>query len=309
MKQTSKGIICIILSAFCFALMAAFVRLSGEINFIQKGFFRNSVAFLIALFLLLKDVIKNGKEPITIPKGAWIFLFLRSAAGSIGIFGNFYAVDNLVLSDAAILNKMSPFFAVIFSIFLIREKLKLPQLLTVLGAFVGAILIIKPSVDFTKMIPTLAGFASGMGAGFAYSCVRKLSSLKCSGKIVVLFFSAFSMLLSIPFIAVNFEPMTVTQVLLLIGSGIAAAGGQFGITAAYYYAPAREISVYDYSQIIFSAALGFFLFDQIPDWLSITGYIIIISMAVISFIYNNRKTIKSEPEPVSNQPEKPQEQN
>lgn len=44
--------------------------------------------------------------------------------------------------------------------------------------------------------------------------------------------------------------MTVAQLMFLILAGLAATGGQFGITMAYTFAPAREISVYDYSQII-----------------------------------------------------------
>ena len=46
------------------------------------------------------------------------------------------------------------------------------------------------------------------------------------------------------------------------------------------------VSVYDYTQIIFAAGLGFLLFAQIPDWLSILGYCIIIAMAVVMFFYN-----------------------
>lgn len=81
--------------------------------------------------------------------------------------------------------------------------------------------------------------------------------------------------------------MTVNQLLCLLGAGLAAAGGQFSITAAYTKAPAKEISVYDYSQIIFAAMLGFVLFGDIPDGYSILGYIIIIAMAVLMFFYNN----------------------
>ena len=66
-------------------------------------------------------------------------------------------------------------------------------------------------------------------------------------------------------------------------AGIAAAGGQFAITAAYCHAPAREISVYDYSQIIFSAGLGFVIFGQVPDAFSWLGYGIICTMAVLMF--------------------------
>lgn len=289
-SETSKGVFFIILSAFFFALMAAFVRLAGDIYFIQKTFFRNSVAFLIALASLLKDARKNGWRSLSIPKGALTFLFLRSIAGSVGIFGNFYAVDHLVLSDAAILNKMSPFATILFSFILLKEKIKPVPLIAVVCAFLGSLFVIKPTFDFSKMLPTLAGFVGGLGAGFAYACVRKLGILKCNGKIIILFFSAFSTLLSVPYMIFSFNPMTIQQWIFLILSGVCAAGGQFSITAAYFHAPASKISIYDYSQIIFSTLLGFFLFGQLPDIYSFVGYAVIILMALVNFIYNARQS-------------------
>ena len=65
--------------------------------------------------------------------------------------------------------------------------------------------------------------------------------------------------------------------------------GQFSITAAYCYAPAKEVSVYDYSQIFFTALLGFLLFRQLPDGLSVLGYIIIASSAILMTLYNLRR--------------------
>ena len=231
-SDTSKGVFFIIASAFFFALMAVFVRLAGDIFFVQKTFFRNAVAFLIALASLLAEARKKGREAFSIPKGALLFLILRSAAGSVGIFGNFFAIDRLVLSDASILNKMAPFFTILFSFILLKEKIKPVPLAAVICAFLGSIFVIKPSFDFSKMIPTLAGFLGGVGAGFAYTCVRKLGALKCSGKIIIMFFSAFSTLLSVPYMILNFNPMTARQWIFLILSGVSAAGGQFAITAA-----------------------------------------------------------------------------
>ena len=285
LSETSKGIVCIVFSAFCFAFMAVFVRLAGDIGFVQKAFFRNAVAFIIASAGICKDYTVHGKDAVSIPKGALLFLFLRAATGSLGVFGNFYAIDRLVLSDAAILNKMAPFFAILFSFVLMREKIRPLQLFAIITAFAGAMLIVKPGFQFSETLPSLAGFVGGIGAGFAYACVRKLSTLKCSGKIIVLFFSVFSMLLSVPQMIVAFEPMTSAQFLFLCGAGICAAGGQFSITAAYYHAPARDISIYDYSQIIFSTMFGLLFFGQLPDIWSIIGYCIIIAMAVLNFIY------------------------
>ena len=83
--------------------------------------------------------------------------------------------------------------------------------------------------------------------------------------------------------------MTGKQFLYLMLVGLCAAGGQFGITAAYGFAPSSEISIFDYSNIVFTAIEGyFFLGHQVPDTLSVVGYTIIISMAVWMFIYNNK---------------------
>ncbi|MDY2840709.1 MAG: DMT family transporter [Treponema sp.] len=285
-SENTKGIICIVISAFFFAMMAVFVKLAGDIYFIQKAFFRNAVAFVTAMFSVMAEAKRKGKESVAIPKGALIFLCLRSITGCAGIFGNFYAIDRLVLSDAAILNKMAPFFAILFSFILLKEKIRTVPLIAIIVAFLGSMLVIKPTFDFSQMIPSLSGFLSGVGAGFAYACVRKLSTMKCNGKVVVLFFSGFTMLISAPYLVLRFNPMTWQQLLFLIGAGVCGAGGQFSITAAYFHAPAREISIYDYSQIIFSTLLGLIFFGQLPDILSLIGYIVIVAMAVMNFVYN-----------------------
>lgn len=292
-SQTTKGIILLISSSFCFALMAVFVKLAGNIHFFQKAFFRNVVAFFIASFGLLREIRTNGKESISIPKGALLFILLRALTGSIGVFGNFYAIDRIVLSDASILQKMAPFATLIFSFVLLGEKIKPWPLAFIIVAFAGALLVIKPSFNFTQMIPTLAAFIGGLGAGFAYACIRKLSYLKCNGKIIIVCFSGISMLLSVPYMICSFNPMTMQQFLFLCGAGACAAGGQFTVTAAYYHAPASKISIYDYSQVIFSTIFGFFFFGQIPDLLSIAGYILVISMAIANFIYSHKENTKN----------------
>jgi len=268
--------------------MNAFVRLSGDLPSVQKSFFRNFVAFFFALIILIRS-----KEKINVTKESVPYLLLRSVFGTLGILCNFYAIDHLVLSDASMLNKMSPFFTILFSFLFLKERLTAFQTVSVVIAFLGSLFIIKPTFTNLDLIPSLLGFLGGVGAGAAYTMVRKLGSLGVKGPFVVFFFSGFSCVTTLPFLIFNYEPMTWVQLLMLLGAGLSAAGGQFSITAAYYYAPAREISVYDYSQIVFAALLGFVLFDQIPDALSFLGYIIIIGVAVVMFWYNNRKEWKN----------------
>lgn len=280
-----KGVIYIILSAFFFALMSMFIRLSGDIPSFQKAFFRNFVAMAISVITM----IKHHEKPV-IKSGNLIYLVMRSICGTVGIICNFYAIDNLNLSDASMLNKMSPFFAIIFSFILLKEKISPVQALIVTGAFIGSVFIVKPSSEILNSPASLAGLLGGMGAGTAYTFVRILGQKGENKSFIVLFFSAFSCLVFLPFLIFDYHDMTIKQLIFLILAGASAAGGQFSVTSAYCYAPAKEISVYDYSQLIFATILGFFVFGQIPDKLSIIGYAIIISMAVIMFIYNNKKT-------------------
>ena len=139
LSNKSKAIGYIMLSAFGFALMTAFVRLAGDLPFTQKSLFRNLVAVAVASIVLRREKCGFKWE-----KGNLPLLILRSTCGTLGIFCNYYAIDHLVLADANILNKMSPFFAILFSLFLLKERANIWQYLSVLAAFGGAMLIIKP---------------------------------------------------------------------------------------------------------------------------------------------------------------------
>lgn len=284
MQQKNKAIIFIILSAFCFALMNVFIRLAGDIPFIQKSFFRNFVAAIFSFIILKSKGIK-----VTCAKENRPALFFRAFFGTAGMMCHFYAVDHLVLADASMLNKMSPFFAVVFSALFLKDKTTPFQVGAVITAFAGSLLIIRPTFANMDLFPSIIGFLGGMGAGAAYACVSYLGRKGEKGPVIVFVFSVFSCLCALPYIIFSFTPMNAYQTVMLLLTGLAAAGGQFGITAAYTHAPAKEVSVFDYSQIIFSALLGFVIFSQIPDILSIAGYVIIISVAIAMFFYNNRK--------------------
>ena len=284
LSSKTKGVIFIILSALSFTGMNTFVRLAGDLPTMQKVFFRNFVAMIFAFAAMVK-----AGDSFKPKKGSLKYLLIRSAAGLAGIFGNFYALDKIELSNASMLNKMSPFFALVFSAIFIKEKVKPKQAVAIAVAFIGALFIIKPTFGNADLLASLAGFAGGMAAGGAYTGVRWLGIKGENGRLIVLFFSVFSCVLTVPYLIFDYHYMTAFQWFALLMAGVFAAGGQFSITAAYTHAPSREISVYDYSQIIFAAVVGFFVFGDIPDVWSFVGYFIIIAMAVWMFVYNNRQ--------------------
>ncbi|WP_455789339.1 DMT family transporter [Clostridium butyricum] len=286
LSNRTKGIIFIIMSAFGFAMMSAFIKLSGDLPSFQKTFFRNSISVIVALTLIVKN-----KGSFFGKKDNQKLLILRSTFGTIGILLNYYAIDRLVLSDANMLNKLSPFFVIIFSAIFLKEKIKPNQFFALAVAFLGALFIIKPSFSF-EMIPALAGTLGGISAAAAYTCVRSLGG-KEKPDTIVFYFSLFSSIVTLPLMLISYKPMSIIQFTYLILAGIFASLGQFGITFAYKFAPGKEISIFDYTNIIFSAIISLCLFGVLPDYLSVIGYLIIFGSSLYMFI-NNKKLDKKQ---------------
>lgn len=279
MKEKQQGILFIILAGFFFASMSFFVCLSGDLPTMEKAFFRNAVAVLVAAFMLART-----KEGFHVQKGSWPDLLMRSFCGTVGLICNFYAVDHMNIADANILNKLSPFFAILMSYFILKEKANKVEWACVVVAFIGAVFVVKPAFNM-QFVNAMIGVIGGLGAGIAYTFVRKLGKKGERGPIIVMVFSTFSCLCTLPFLTVEFQPMKAVQLLCLLMAGVSAAGGQIFITKAYTKAPAKEISVFDYTQVLFAALLGFVFFGQIPDWMSLVGYLIIIGSAIFKWNY------------------------
>ena len=284
MSKRSKGILFIVLSALLFAGMNLFVKLSGDLPVFQKVFFRNAIAAGIAFTVLMT----NKSRLLPCSKRSALFLSLRAAFGLLGVICNFYAVDRLVIGDASILNKMSPFFAVVFAFLFVREKPRLYQWLILAGAVAGAVFVIKPSFANADFLPAMVGFLGGVAAGAAYGCVRKLGMIGENKAYIVFFFSAASTLAVTPVMIAGYQPMTAVQLVFLLSAGICAALAQFCITTAYTCAPPKEISVYDFSQVIFASLLGWAALGELPDLFSLIGYLIILSMAVVNYLINSK---------------------
>ena len=273
-----KGIICILAAGMGFVLMSLCVRLSGDLPIAEKAFFRNIVAAALAVALLLKnnelgEFKKLNRE--TIPP-----LAARCIAGTAGIFLNFWAIDHISLADANMLNKMSPIFAMIFAAILLKDIPKRGDVICIVTAFFGVLFVVKPGSSLFQ-VGTVIGLLGGLGAGLAYSCVRILGVHHVRSEVIVATFSIFSTLCSLPFIFMNPQPMTLNQLIILIIAGCGGAAGQLFITAAYTYAPPKEISIYDYSQVIYAAILAFFIWGELPDKYSLLGYVIIIGAAAV----------------------------
>ncbi len=268
-------------SAFFFALMSFFVRYAAGVPFTQKVFFRNAIAAVVALPLFLRT-----KHDYKLVRANLPDLFFRVTFGTIGMFCNYYAIDHMNLSDANMLNKTSPFFTMLAAMFLLKEKPTKVDWMALVIAFIGALLIMKPSLD-VHFVYAVIGVMGGFSAGMAYAFVRRLSGAGLDNTLIVLAFSIYSCIIcAVPSVYQGIG-ISLNDFMILLMVGISAACAQFSVTAAYSFAETRVVSIYGYTQIIFAALLGIVFLHETPDVLSIIGYVVIIGAAVVRSFCKN----------------------
>lgn len=274
----NKSILLMFLSAFSFSAMQIIVKLLNNIPLMEKVFFRNIISLIIAFIIIKKDNLRyfglkeNRKH-----------LFYRSIFGYAGVILFFYATTQMLLADAAILNKLSPIFVTILAYMFLKEKISKINILALILSFAGAWLVIKPELNLS-IIPAASGLLSAAVSGAAYVFITSIGK-KESIYTIVFFFSIFSALCSIPFLAFSFVIPNLTELILLLLLGSLAALGQIALTHAYKSSDASEISIYDYSNIIFSSILAYVFLSELPDFYSIIGGVLIIAASIIVFIY------------------------
>ncbi len=276
MTLKNKSVILMLFSAFTFSSMQIIVKLLPQIPLMEKVFFRNFISLLIAYFIIKKNRLSffGAKENRK-------YLFYRYLFGFTGLILFFYATTQMLAADAAILNKLSPVFVIILAHYFHKEKINKTKLIVSAVSVIGALLVIKPKFD-SSVIPAAAGFISAILSGAAYLFIGMTE--KESVYTTVFYFSFFSSLSCVPFFFFDFVTPEINELILLALLGIFAALGQIALTFAYTVCPASDISIYDYSNIIFSSMLGFLFLKEIPDLLSVAGGVLILSASVYLYI-------------------------
>ena len=208
-SNKTKGIFWMLISILGFTFMGIAVKYLPRIPTYEKVFFRNSVSFITSAYILYRQ-----KESIKVAKENIPFVFGRSFFGFVGMVANFYALENLTMAEANMLNKLSPVFVTICACIFLKEKVDNKQIIGIILMLMAVIFVIKPSFS-PEVIPSLIGLFSAILAGFSYTIIRYLHG-KVKAEINVFYFSLLSVVCTFPLMMMNFIKPNLFETFMLI---------------------------------------------------------------------------------------------
>lgn len=286
MSERTKGTVLMCTSAFLFSAMQIPISLSGTtIPIMEQVFFRNIVTLILSFILIMR----SGGSLFGTKKNQPL-LFVRSAFGFLGLITQFYAVAHANQGDVSTMMKLSPFMITLWAAIFLKEKIRKVQVPALLIAFLGAAFVANPAFN-SNLFPLFMAFLCAFFSSVSYTLLAYFRN-KVDGMTIIMHFSTFCVLACIPFMIFDFVMPTFKELLLLLLIGVFGGFGQIALTYAYRLATAAEISIYNYSGIVFSIILGYVFLGEVLDVTSVIGCALVLVAALITYIFSGEKAAR-----------------
>ena len=276
----SKGIKHMLVAGIFFSLMNVGVKYLDNIPAIEIVFFRSLVTLVISAIMIKRlgiSFLGNNK----------VVLLLRGFFGVIALSLYFLCLQNMPLASAVTIMQLSPIFTTILAIFILRERVKLPQWAFFLISFLGVALIKGFDPDMPLLYFVLAIFSAFISA-LAYNMVRKLKDSD-HPLVVVFYFPLVAMPvagLMTYFVWVQPEPI---EWLILIGIGIATQIAQVNMTKALQMEEVGKVSIVRYLTIVYAIIIGYVFFKDDYGWITLLGISFVVFGVLLNLWYTQQK--------------------
>ena len=261
-------------SAFLFSIMGVCIRYASHtLDNYTIVFFRN----FVGIFIFLPIIFNKGLGFLKTEK-LWMHTW-RAVVGLTAMYGFFYAIAHLKLSNAMVFTYSSPIFIPLIAWLFLKEKVTLPMLIAAGLGLLGVIFVAKPDSGMFNQISAI-GLSASFLAAMAFVTVRALTSTEPPERIVFYFCFIGTLISAVPMFWM-IRPYTFKELSLLVCAGILANVSQMFMSYAYKLAPAGQIGPVNYIAIIFAGTWGFFLWGEVPDHYSLIGFGFILSAIIL----------------------------
>ena len=288
MSRLTKAALFMVISSGMFSLMQVIIAFTAEeIPIFEQLFFRNLIATIVTYFAVIKQKCKiMGK------KENQVFLASRAFFGYLAMITTFYASRYGNQADVSTILKMTPFLVTFFAVIFLGEKVKKFQIISLIIASVGLFFISNPKFN-SNVFPLFIAFLALIFSSFAYTMIGKLKGRE-KPEVIIFYFSFTSTIATIPFMLSDFVMPSLAMLVLLVCIGVSAALGQIALTYSYVMAPASQVSIYNYSGIVFSIIFAYLFLGQSVKPTSLIGVVLVLFSALLVFFYSRNLDKKTD---------------
>lgn len=250
------------------------------------------------------------------------WLVLRGCAGFLGVFGSYFSLMYLSISDTVLISFLAPSITIILAWIILREKVHRYEFVGCIAALVGVVLIVRPPFLFgslayanddtaeltesfdpaessdprDRLIASLVALMGAFGAGSVYVVIRYIGQ-KAHAIMAVSYFSLVTLVVStigvlvIP--SMQFQlPHSLKEWLLFLNLGFSGFFLQLFLTLGIQKEKAGRASLVSYTQMIFALLWDIFLYHHMPSLWSFLGMFIIFGSTLYVFKLKNGSSQK-----------------
>ncbi len=217
----------------------------------------------------------------------WPGLFSLGLCQIAGFVFWMYALPKMPLANMYVVSFLSPMTVACMAAFFLKESLDWKRATAIAVGFSGVVVAINPAAIFQDLnhgLPYLFLFGNMLASSIQMFLLRLVADKESSESTAFysrLFVAIFGLALCVG--TTNFFPMRPSTFLALCGSGVLGGIGWNMLAQAYKCAPAAAVAPFQYTQIIWSALIGYLLWRDLPNAHMLGGSAIVIGSALYLF--------------------------
>ncbi|HSG36384.1 MAG TPA: DMT family transporter [Paracoccaceae bacterium] len=271
MHHNVRGALLALLAFAVYATNDVIVKfLGGDYSPVQTIFFSTLFSFPLAVLMIMRDQAPGTLRPV---HPGW--MMARTVATLITGVTAFYAFSVLPLAQTYTILFASPLLITLLAIPVLGERIHIRRGIAIVVGLIGVVVALRPG-ETQLGLGHMAAVVAAIGGSFASVVVRRIGSDE--RPIVIMLYpmmaNFFVMGAALGFV---YEPMPATHIGLVAIMAILGSAAGLIIIGAYKSGEAIVVAPMQYSQIIWAAIFGYFIFSESVDLYTAVGAMIIIA--------------------------------
>lgn len=282
LPRNARGALWMLASAVTFTVMTMLIKYLGdEYAPALQAFYRQAFGLLV----MLPIIIGNPHAAFRTTRPG--ILLFRSLAGTVGMLLAFYSYQKLPLAEANALSFTRTLWLVPLAAFVLKERVGPRRIAATLVGFTGALLMLKPVAQGELGLPAAAALISALLVATTVTGM-KIMTRDHTTTTLMAWSAALGFFLTIPPALFVWRWPSAVDLLLLAAMGVLGTITQACYIRGMSEGDAAVMAPVDYTRLVFAVMLGYALFGDVPDALTLVGAAVIIASTIYITLRESR---------------------